>query len=83
MYLQNTTSPNLSFLLSLLSLYFCGMGYLFFVSVGAFTFLFLFSRELFVKQGSKGTPQFLGLNLIKIQCHNEAVYQYHVTFRYS
>ncbi|KAB0373056.1 hypothetical protein FD755_014715 [Muntiacus reevesi] len=37
-------------------------------------------RELFVKQGSKGTPQFLGLNLIKIQCHNEAVYQYHVTF---
>ncbi|XP_020755591.1 piwi-like protein 2 isoform X3 [Odocoileus virginianus] len=37
-------------------------------------------KELFVKRGSKGTPQFLGLNLIKIQCHNEAVYQYHVTF---
>ncbi|EHB06014.1 Piwi-like protein 2 [Heterocephalus glaber] len=37
-------------------------------------------REHFVKQGSKGTPQSLGLNLIKIQCHNEAVYQYHVTF---
>uniref|UniRef100_A0A673SV85 Piwi like RNA-mediated gene silencing 2 n=1 Tax=Suricata suricatta TaxID=37032 RepID=A0A673SV85_SURSU len=37
-------------------------------------------KEVFVKQGSKGTPQFLGLNLIKIQCHNEAVYQYHVTF---
>ncbi|XP_052501028.1 piwi-like protein 2 [Budorcas taxicolor] len=37
-------------------------------------------KELFVKQGSKGTPQSLGLNLIKIQCHNEAVYQYHVTF---
>lgn len=36
-----------------------------------------------MKQGSKGTPQSLGLNLIKIQCHNEAVYQYHVTFRYS
>ncbi|XP_048657419.1 piwi-like protein 2 isoform X2 [Marmota marmota marmota] len=37
-------------------------------------------KELFVKQGSKGTPQSLGLNLIKIQCHNEAVYQYHVAF---
>ncbi|XP_059957315.1 piwi-like protein 2 isoform X2 [Mesoplodon densirostris] len=37
-------------------------------------------KEPFVKQGSKGTPQSLGLNLIKIQCHNEAVYQYHVTF---
>ncbi|KFO38129.1 Piwi-like protein 2 [Fukomys damarensis] len=37
-------------------------------------------KECFVKQGSKGTPQSLGLNLIKIQCHNEAVYQYHVTF---
>lgn len=50
-------------------------------------FLYLFflsfcSREILVKQGSKGTPQSLGLNLIKIQCHNEAVYQYHVTFRY-
>ncbi|XP_008061739.1 piwi-like protein 2 [Carlito syrichta] len=37
-------------------------------------------KELLVKQGSKGTPQTLGLNLIKIQCQNEAVYQYHVTF---
>ncbi|XP_032491291.1 piwi-like protein 2 isoform X1 [Phocoena sinus] len=37
-------------------------------------------KEPFVKQGSKGTPQSLGLNLIKIQCRNEAVYQYHVTF---
>ncbi|KAM9621905.1 piwi-like protein 2 [Trichechus inunguis] len=37
-------------------------------------------KELFVKQGSKGRPQSLGLNLIKIQCHNEAVYQYHVNF---
>uniref|UniRef100_A0A2K6UAP2 Piwi-like protein 2 n=1 Tax=Saimiri boliviensis boliviensis TaxID=39432 RepID=A0A2K6UAP2_SAIBB len=37
-------------------------------------------KELIVKQGSKGIPQSLGLNLIKIQCHNEAVYQYHVTF---
>ncbi|XP_016067226.1 PREDICTED: piwi-like protein 2 isoform X1 [Miniopterus natalensis] len=37
-------------------------------------------KEFFVKQGSKGIPQPLGLNLIKIQCHNEAVYQYHVTF---
>ncbi|XP_006884892.1 PREDICTED: piwi-like protein 2 [Elephantulus edwardii] len=37
-------------------------------------------KVIFVKQGSKGKPQSLGLNLIKIQCHNEAVYQYHVTF---
>ncbi|XP_004707651.1 piwi-like protein 2 [Echinops telfairi] len=37
-------------------------------------------KEHFLKQGSKGKPQSLGLNLIKIQCHNEAVYQYHVTF---
>nr|KAF6402043.1 piwi like RNA-mediated gene silencing 2 [Rousettus aegyptiacus] len=37
-------------------------------------------KERLVKQGSKGIPQCLGLNLIKIQCHNEAVYQYHVTF---
>ncbi|XP_006904442.1 piwi-like protein 2 isoform X1 [Pteropus alecto] len=37
-------------------------------------------KERLVKQGSKGIPQSLGLNLIKIQCHNEAVYQYHVTF---
>nr|XP_019569998.1 PREDICTED: piwi-like protein 2 [Rhinolophus sinicus] len=37
-------------------------------------------KLLLVKQGLKGVPQSLGLNLIKIQCHNEAVYQYHVTF---
>lgn len=47
-----------------------------------FIFFSFCSREILVKQGSKGTPQSLGLNLIKIQCHNEAVYQYHVTFRY-
>ncbi|XP_074143603.1 piwi-like protein 2 isoform X2 [Sminthopsis crassicaudata] len=38
-------------------------------------------KEPLVKQGSKGTPQPLGLNLVKIHCQNEAVYQYHVTFR--
>nr|DBA30176.1 TPA: hypothetical protein GDO54_006191 [Pyxicephalus adspersus] len=32
------------------------------------------------KLGSKGTPTSLGINLIKIICNNEAVYQYHVTF---
>ncbi|KAM6221050.1 piwi-like protein 2 [Rhynchocyon petersi] len=37
-------------------------------------------KEIFVKRGSKGKPQTLGLNLIQIQCQNEAVYQYHVTF---
>ncbi|KAM4749116.1 piwi-like protein 2 [Rhinophrynus dorsalis] len=37
-------------------------------------------REPLVKQGSKGTPCPLGLNIIKIHCKNEAVYQYHVTF---
>ncbi|KAG8574131.1 hypothetical protein GDO81_009061 [Engystomops pustulosus] len=37
-------------------------------------------REPLVKQGSKGTATPLGLNLIKILCKNEAVYQYHVTF---
>ncbi|XP_072490999.1 piwi-like protein 2 isoform X2 [Notamacropus eugenii] len=37
-------------------------------------------KEPLVKQGSKGTPQPLGLNLVKIHCQNEAVYQYHVTF---
>uniref|UniRef100_A0A8C3F399 Piwi-like protein 2 n=1 Tax=Chrysemys picta bellii TaxID=8478 RepID=A0A8C3F399_CHRPI len=37
-------------------------------------------REPLMKQGSKGTPFPLGLNLIKIHCKNEAVYQYHVTF---
>ncbi|KAM3924689.1 LOW QUALITY PROTEIN: piwi-like protein 2 [Leptodactylus fuscus] len=37
-------------------------------------------REPLIKQGSKGTSTPLGLNLIKIHCKNEAVYQYHVTF---
>ncbi|XP_043392255.1 piwi-like protein 2 isoform X8 [Chelonia mydas] len=37
-------------------------------------------KEPIMKQGSKGTPFPLGLNLIKIHCKNEAVYQYHVTF---
>ncbi|XP_077325966.1 piwi-like protein 2 isoform X2 [Lithobates pipiens] len=37
-------------------------------------------REPLVKLGSKGTPTALGINLIKIICKNEAVYQYHVTF---
>ncbi|KAM5170425.1 piwi-like protein 2 [Mantella aurantiaca] len=37
-------------------------------------------REPLVKLGSKGTPTPLGINLIKIICKNEAVYQYHVTF---
>ncbi|KAG6934493.1 piwi like RNA-mediated protein silencing 2 [Chelydra serpentina] len=37
-------------------------------------------KEPVMKQGSKGTPLPLGLNLIKIHCKNEAVYQYHVTF---
>ncbi|XP_044863624.1 piwi-like protein 2 isoform X2 [Mauremys mutica] len=37
-------------------------------------------KEPLMKQGSKGTPFPLGLNLIKIHCKNEAVYQYHVTF---
>ncbi|KAM8972425.1 piwi-like protein 2 [Pelodytes ibericus] len=37
-------------------------------------------REPLAKQGSKGTSCPLGLNLIKIHCKNEAVYQYHVTF---
>ncbi|XP_075457581.1 piwi-like protein 2 isoform X3 [Ascaphus truei] len=37
-------------------------------------------REPLIKQGTKGTPTALGLNLIKIHCKNEAVYQYHVTF---
>lgn len=31
---------------------------------------------------AKGTALALGLNLVKIHCQNEAVYQYHVTFRY-
>ncbi|XP_074837852.1 piwi-like protein 2 [Carettochelys insculpta] len=37
-------------------------------------------KEPIKKQGSKGTAFPLGLNLIKIHCKNEAVYQYHVTF---
>ncbi|XP_073510144.1 piwi-like protein 2 [Phyllobates terribilis] len=37
-------------------------------------------REPLIKQGSKGTSSPLGLNLIKILCKNEAVYQYHVSF---
>ncbi|XP_066495606.1 piwi-like protein 2 isoform X2 [Tiliqua scincoides] len=37
-------------------------------------------KEPLMKQGSKGMPVPLGLNLIKIHCRNEAVYQYHVTF---
>ncbi|XP_056427047.1 piwi-like protein 2 isoform X2 [Hyla sarda] len=36
--------------------------------------------EPLIKQGSKGTTTPLGINLIKIHCKNEAVYQYHVTF---
>lgn len=39
------------------------------------------SREPLMKQGSKGLTVPLGVNLIKIHCQNEAVYQYHVTFR--
>ncbi|XP_061449297.1 piwi-like protein 2 isoform X3 [Rhineura floridana] len=37
-------------------------------------------KEPLMKQGSKGIPVPLALNLIKIHCQNEAVYQYHVTF---
>ncbi|XP_018425718.1 PREDICTED: piwi-like protein 2 [Nanorana parkeri] len=37
-------------------------------------------RAPLVKLGSKGIPTSLGINLIKIICKNEAVYQYHVTF---
>ncbi|KAM6235125.1 piwi-like protein 2 [Porphyrio hochstetteri] len=33
-----------------------------------------------LKPVAKGTPLSMGLNLIKIHCQNEAVYQYHVTF---
>ncbi|CAO2591508.1 Piwi-like protein 2 [Lemmus lemmus] len=56
------------------------LGLCFFLLSFFIFFLSFCSREILVKQGSKGTPQSLGLNLIKIQCHNEAVYQYHVTF---
>ncbi|XP_070621455.1 piwi-like protein 2 isoform X2 [Erythrolamprus reginae] len=37
-------------------------------------------KEPLKKQGSKGVAIPLALNLIKIHCKNEAVYQYHVTF---
>ncbi|XP_053125966.1 piwi-like protein 2 isoform X2 [Hemicordylus capensis] len=37
-------------------------------------------KEPLMKQGSTGIPVSLALNLIKIHCQNEAVYQYHVTF---
>ncbi|XP_030057874.1 piwi-like protein 2 isoform X1 [Microcaecilia unicolor] len=37
-------------------------------------------KEPLLKQGSKGKVIPLGLNLIKINCQNDAVYQYHVTF---
>ncbi|XP_025066148.1 piwi-like protein 2 [Alligator sinensis] len=37
-------------------------------------------KDPVVKKGSKGTAFPLALNLIKIHCQNEAVYQYHVTF---
>nr|XP_033806045.1 piwi-like protein 2 isoform X2 [Geotrypetes seraphini] len=37
-------------------------------------------KEPLLKQGSKGQATPLGLNLIKIHCQNDAVYQYHVTF---
>uniref|UniRef100_A0A8C5QET3 Piwi-like protein 2 n=1 Tax=Leptobrachium leishanense TaxID=445787 RepID=A0A8C5QET3_9ANUR len=37
-------------------------------------------REPLPKQGCKGSPCPLALNLVKIHCKNEAVYQYHVTF---
>ncbi|XP_067879457.1 piwi-like protein 2 isoform X1 [Heterodontus francisci] len=36
--------------------------------------------EPVVKKGSSGTSIPLAVNLIKIHCRNEAVYQYHVTF---
>ncbi|XP_053319817.1 piwi-like protein 2 [Spea bombifrons] len=37
-------------------------------------------REPLDKQGCKGMPCPLGLNLVKIYCKNEAVYQYHVSY---
>ncbi|XP_003227089.2 piwi-like protein 2 isoform X1 [Anolis carolinensis] len=37
-------------------------------------------REPLIKQGSSGTTAPLALNVIKIHCQNDAVYQYHVTF---
>ncbi|XP_053575387.1 piwi-like protein 2 [Bombina bombina] len=40
----------------------------------------ILANEPLIKQGSKGTSSALGLNLIRINCKNEAVYQYHVSF---
>ncbi|XP_014341914.2 piwi-like protein 2 [Latimeria chalumnae] len=37
-------------------------------------------KEPLEKQGSKGIRSQVAVNLIKIHCQNEAVYQYHVTF---
>ncbi|XP_015269670.1 PREDICTED: piwi-like protein 2 [Gekko japonicus] len=37
-------------------------------------------KEPLMKQGSKGIPVPLAMNVVKIHCQNEAVYQYHVTF---
>ncbi|XP_054853826.1 piwi-like protein 2 [Eublepharis macularius] len=37
-------------------------------------------KEPLMKQGSKGIPVPLAINVVKIHCQNEAVYQYHVTF---
>nr|SIP62986.1 Piwi Like RNA-Mediated Gene Silencing 2 [Protopterus annectens] len=37
-------------------------------------------REPLLKKGSKGLPRKLAVNLIRIHCQNEAVYQYHVTY---
>lgn len=39
-------------------------------------------RALWTKPAPKGTALTVGLNSVKIHCQNEAVYQYHVTFRY-
>ncbi|KAI5613348.1 piwi-like protein 2 isoform X1 [Silurus asotus] len=36
--------------------------------------------EMLKKVGSKGNPVSIASNYIPIQCHNEAVFQYHVTF---
>lgn len=32
------------------------------------------------KSGTKGTPLAIGSNHIPVNCKNDAVYQYHVTF---
>uniref|UniRef100_A0A3B4F238 Piwi-like protein 2 n=1 Tax=Pundamilia nyererei TaxID=303518 RepID=A0A3B4F238_9CICH len=39
-----------------------------------------YSHEPLNKAGTKGAPINIGSNHIQIQCKNEAVYQYHVTF---